>query len=34
MVMNIVVIAFIAYVIYGMCKKEEVENDGKINKHR
>ena len=36
MIMDIVAIAFIAFVIYGMCKNDnaEVENDGKINKSR
>jgi hypothetical protein len=35
MVMDIVAIAFIAFVIHGMCKNDtEVENDGKINKSR
>ena len=35
MVMNIVAIAFIAFVLYGMCKNDtEVENDGRINKAR
>ena len=35
MVMDIVAIAFIAFVIYGMCKNDtEVENDGRINKAR
>ena len=35
MVMDIVAIAFIAFVLYGMCKDDtEVENDGKINKAR
>ena len=34
MLMNLVAIGFIAFVLYGMCKAEEVEHDGKINKSR
>ena len=34
MLMNLVVIGFIAFVLYGMCKDEEVEHNGKINKAR